>query len=327
MSDLKNIQEAIELLTKDESHRVIKLLQAPQYHPDVSRAVICVIIDSEATSSDSSTAVPIELGMLKIGFNPGDRDSIVAIDRLEMLNDPGVESTDGAQAAHGIPPEDLIGKKFDLPEIERFLKGVDFIIAHNAGYDRPVLSREIPIFNDMKWLCSMKEVPWSDLGISSRSLDYLIYKAGYFHKGHRALADCEALLAVLSHEFLGGEPPLFILDQGKNEKHWSFMCIGAPFDAKEIMKKRGYRWNPGDTPGDAPIKCWSTPELKNKQALLDELIWLSTNVYENPLSFVNAMPMTSDIRYSQNAKAKSYEKITKVEILKSINKMKLDLSD
>lgn len=326
------IQSAIELLEGSGQHRIIKALPKPIYQRDPNAPrppVVCVIVDSEATSSDPASAIPIELGMLKVGFDPADPASIVALDSLEMLNDPGIPSTEGAQAAHGIDPKELAGKSFDQERVAQFLQGVDYIIAHNASYDRPVLSRAMPVFNEMRWQCSMREVGWSGLGISSRALDYLIYKAGYFHEGHRALADCEALLAVLSHPFLGGLPPLNSMYEGLADRAWVLLCIGAPFDAKDVLKQRGYRWNPGDTAGDIPVKCWSTPEIVGKQALLDELSWLESAVYNKRAgAAVMAMPMTASIRYSTDSRQKSYASKSRSEVVlrTSIAKLTLELT-
>lgn len=324
MTTPEQIQSAIKLLEDVGQYRIIKALPKPAYQrdpnvrdPNASRPpVVCVIVDSEATSSDPASAIPIELGMLKVGFDPGDPASIVALDSLEMLNDPGIASTEGAQAAHGIAPEELVGKSFDQERVAQFLQGVDYVIAHNARYDRPVLSRAIPVFDEMRWQCSMKEVDWAGLGISSRALDYLIYKAGYFHAGHRALADCEALLAVLSHQFLEGISPLQSMHEGLADKAWILLCVGAPFETKDAMKQRGYRWNPGDTPGDVPVKCWSTPEIIGKPALLDELAWLESEGYKRRAgAAVMAIPMTAATRYSEGARLKAYTSSGKREVV------------
>lgn len=327
MSKNSEIEAAAKLLAASKEYRVIKAIMPPEYLGNETRDVVCVLADCEATSRDPLTAHPIELGMLKIGFNHNEPGSLIVMDCLEMLNDPGVPSEPGAEAVHGISQEELNGQKFDLQKINEFLSGVHYVIAHNAAYDRPVLSRAIPELAGFRWLCSMKDVDWASLGISSRALDYLIYKAGYFHEAHRALADCIALNAVLSHPFLDGIAPLFAMCEAGEDIAWTILCTGAPFDAKDIMKQRGYRWNPGDATGDIPIKCWMTPELIGKQAMLDEFLWLQANVYRNQESAtVVVIPMDSNIRYSERAKKSAYVAKSTVGIARAIAKLEAELA-
>lgn len=313
------IAQAVDLLERSNQFRVIKAVADPQYKPNEKRPVTCAIVDCEATSNVVATAIPIELGMMKVGFDPSDLSSIVSIDKLSMLNDPLIPSEPGALAVHGISDAELKGQRFDQARIASFLTGVDFIIAHNASYDRPVLSRSIPLFNDMQWMCSMKDVDWAGMGISSRALDYLLYRAGFFHEAHRALADCVALHAVVTHRYLDGIPPLFAMNESRNDMNWIILCDGAPFEAKDAMKSRGYRWNPGDVEGEIPTKCWTTPELTGKPALLNELEWLMAEVYKNrPTASLTAMPIDSLIRYSEGSRLKSFNKKTLIGLEASI---------
>lgn len=325
MINSSQLQAAVELLESTDQFRILKAINPPQYHPDRAFPVTCVIVDSEATSSDPATARAIELGMIKVGFDPLDPSRFTAIDSFSMLNDPGVPSVPGAQAVHGISDDELAGHKFDQDEISEFLNGVDFVIAHNSAYDRPVLSRDVPALASMPWMCSMKQIPWAELKVSSRALDYLVFRAGFFHLGHRALADCEALFAVLCHRFADGITPLQFLAEAREDQSWIILCEGAPFDAKDAMKDRGYRWNPGDRPGDIPVKCWSTPELDMDSKLLVELTWLFDEIYsKNEKVHLSFLPMNSSIRYSQDDRLVAFTKRQKLSLAGSVEQMKLD---
>lgn len=328
MSTEITIEQALQALASHPDYRVIQAVQSPNYErPDDQEGdlVTCVLIDCEATDKEASTAQAVELGMIKVAFSPTDPSRIFAIDKLSMLNEPSIPCMPEAEAVHGITADDLKGQRFDQKAIEEFLQGVDFCVAHNAAYDRPVLSRSVPALINQKWLCSMKEVNWSSLGITSRALDYLLYKAGNFHAGHRALADCEALFAVLSHPYLGGLPPLLVMEEAKNDTTWTLLCVGAPFDAKDIMKKRGYRWNPGEQQNDIPVKCWSTPELNGKERLLEELKWLSTEVYKRDNTNLIALPMNAKVRYAEDALRIAYDNRKNIVIGSAIEKLERDL--
>lgn len=325
MTKSTDIQAAVALLESSGQYRLIKALEPLKLHRDASRPVNCVIVDCEATSKDPATASAIEAGMLKVGFDPADPTSIVAIDSLSMLNDPGVPSEPGAEAVHGIKAEELIGQHFDQDAIAKFMEGVDFVLAHNAGYDRPVLSRSIPLLKQFPWACSLKEVDWASMGIGSRTLEHLLYKTGQFHEAHRALADCEALLAVVAHPYLDGLPPLLAINESRQDESWIILCTGAPFDAKDDLKARGCRWNPGDAAGDIPVKCWSTAEITGQQNLLTELEWLLTEVYKRPDASVTAIPMNATLRYAEQSRLTAFQKKSEFRLGAAIAKLRGDL--
>jgi len=48
-------------------------------------------------------------------------------------------------------------------------------------------------------------------------------------------------------------------------------ATGSPFETKDILKARGYRWS-------ADIKCWSKT-VNASEKLKEELLWLKHNVY------------------------------------------------
>jgi len=121
---------------------------------------------------------------------------------------------------------------------------------------------------------------------------------------------------------------LFALNESRKESSWIFLCLGAPFEAKDLMKQRGYRWNPGDTPGDIPAKCWSTPEIAGKQQLLDELNWLCAYVYGMDRSLdavLTAIPMDASTRYSEGARRKAYEMRKSMSLVRGIAKLQQEL--
>ena len=58
--------------------------------------------------------------------------------------------------------------------------------------------RRWPIFVSRNWACSCHQIPWRAEGHEGMRLGHLLADHGHFHNGHRAIDDCEALLAVLA---------------------------------------------------------------------------------------------------------------------------------
>jgi DNA polymerase-3 subunit epsilon len=102
------------------------------------------------------------------------------------------------------------------------------------------------------------------------------YKCGgYFINAHRALDDAEGVLGLLLGTFPVTETPIFKTLLEKSDEMTAKICaVGAPFDKKDILKQRGYRWNDGSVCG---CKGWWTSLPQHLEQ--DELAYLAKEIY------------------------------------------------
>ncbi len=112
-------------------------------------------------------------------------------------------------------------------------------------------------------------IDWNSLGFESRKLKYLLQDSGWFYEGHRASIDC---LAVAWLFYIEPESLVQLLHNARQTSA-IVRAIGAPFDAKDQLKERGYRWHNGDK-GQA--KHWW---LEVTSAKLDEEKLFLTQLY------------------------------------------------
>lgn len=104
-----------------------------------------------------------------------------------------------ALAVHGITRRMVRGLKLDYRRIRKMLRVADFVVAHNAGFDRRFVERLMPSFHNKSWLCSLNGIDWEARGFSSRCLEDLA--AAHEIENlctHRATGDVATLLALLS---------------------------------------------------------------------------------------------------------------------------------
>jgi DNA polymerase-3 subunit epsilon len=88
----------------------------------------------------------------------------------------------------------------------------DFVVAHNASFDREFVERLMPSFRRQTWLCSLYGIDWRAKGFTDRSLGQLAKAHGIeISQAHRALADVETLMALLSSTSRGRRSRLFQL--------------------------------------------------------------------------------------------------------------------
>jgi DNA polymerase-3 subunit epsilon len=183
-------------------------------------------------------------------------------------------------------------KGFDDTAVAQLLEGVSLVIAHNAKFDRPFLEARFPFFTKMPWACSIRDVGWRERGYSSSALEFLAYRTGFFYDGHRAEIDCRALLAVLARPLGNKAPALKALLDHAREKSFKLFALNSPFESKDVLKGRGYRWEPDG-------KVWA---LELDAINLDaELAYLKQQIYGGANAEVQLETQDARVRYSERS--------------------------
>lgn len=216
---------------------------------------LAVLVDTETTGLDQDKEEIIELGMVAVTYDDaGTIGDVVGI--FNALRQPGRPIPPEIVRLTGITAEMVAGKAISVAEVEAFIGPADLVIAHNARFDRPFCEAFAPGFKAKAWACSNAEIAWSERGFEGTKLGYLLGQSGYFHNGHRAVDDCHALLEVLSRP--SGEAntlpfaELLEASQGVRIRIWA---TNSPFEAKDRLKARGYRWADGS---NGSYKAWWT---------------------------------------------------------------------
>ena len=96
--------------------------------------------------------------------------------------------------------------------------------------------------------------------------------AGFFHQAHRAVDDCHALLEILSFELpTTGTSALAVLLERARKKTMRLWAEQSPFDLKDTLKRRGYRWCDGS---DGRPRSWYVD--LDESRLDEEIAYLKT---------------------------------------------------
>ena len=116
----------------------------------------------------------------------------------------------------------------------------------------------------------MAELDWLELGFDGRALSHLVAQCGWFYEGHRAENDILALIYLLAHAAPDGETILAKLMAASEKPSYRINAIDAPFEAKDILKAKTYRW-------DATLRFWW--RIVSEEELEGEQEWLRQDVY------------------------------------------------
>ncbi|MDX7951796.1 3'-5' exonuclease [Lichenihabitans sp. Uapishka_5] len=249
-------ESAAALLDAHDDYRVLRRLQpraavGPRQLQPGER--LTVIVDTETTGLDHKRHEVIELGMVAFVHDAEGRvlDIVGEFSGLQESSDPVPPEI---TRLTGITDAMLAGQRIDLEAVEAFIAEADLIIAHNAGFDRPFCERLARGFEPKPWACSVKEVPWAEFGFEGSKLGYLVGQSGWFHTGHRATDDCHALLEVLmaplTNHAGSALGQLLTRSDAARIRIWA---EGAPFELKDQLKVRGYRWSNGS---DGRPRSW-----------------------------------------------------------------------
>lgn len=295
-------------LAAHPDYRVLRRLQPRLEWPTTAGAqtLQLLVLDTETTGLDHGRDRIIELAMLRLAWNPvtGLPEGPVRV--FDQLEDPGFPIPEDAKRITGISDADVAGQRLDEALVAEFLQGVDWVIAHNAGFDRPFAERRIPAFAALNWGCSFADLDWKKFDESSAKLESLALSLGLFYDAHRAETDCHALLRVLlePRAQAGGANALSLLLQQAQAPSYRLQATGAPFDAKDALKARNYRWN-------AEQKVWGTT-VSGDEALAQECRWLRDEVYRSRTASVHVEDMDASVKYSHRSGHARWVKLTEL---------------
>jgi DNA polymerase-3 subunit epsilon len=265
-----------EALGRSTDYRVLRRLVprlpiAPSVGQDTKTAIL---LDTETTGLDTQRNEIIELGMVKFDYLPDGRVAGVR-DTFSAFNEPSEPIPAEVTALTGIADEMVAGHHIDEAAVAAFVDDAVIVIAHNSGFDRKFAERYWPIFERKAWGCSATEIEWRKHGFEGSRLGYLLNGAGFFHQAHRAVDDCHALLEILALELpTTGTPALAVLLEQARKKTMRVWAEQSPFDLKDALKRRGYRWSDGS---DGRPRSWYVDV--EESALAEEIVFLKAEIY------------------------------------------------
>jgi DNA polymerase-3 subunit epsilon len=222
-----------------------------------------VILDLETTGLDPEKDKIIEIGLLEFAVEGDEEPSVVR--SYGALCDPGVELTEEITRITGIKPSHVAGQSIDWAIVKSFLSRASIVIAHNAEFDRAFISRTEHLEGlNLHWGCSMRHIDWRKHRFQSLSLNYLAADHGFVNPfAHRAVFDTATTFRLV-------KPYLNELIIRSYEREYLLKAVNSPFETKDVLRQRGYRWDPDE-------RCWSRVVAESEMA--EERRFLEAEVY------------------------------------------------
>lgn len=292
--DDTGFEDAIDLLNNSDRH----ILKRKITFPDPSQINIskldeganysihrAVYIDTETTGFSSDDDELIQLCILPFIYAVEDNSKHALIigvyEPYIGFQEPTKELSQEIIDLTGITMDMLKDQTLDLHKIEELIDKSELIIAHNAAFDRPFTHQISMKFAEKKWACSIANVNWRDYGFESLKLSHLASDLGFYFEPHQADKDCLAGLAILAQVSTDGKSFFHELIKSADEDSFTIRAQHAPYEAKDLLKQRGYRWKDGS---DDTIKGWET--VVSIHDVEDERKWLTEHIYNGNPKFI-----------------------------------------
>jgi len=292
--DDNGYEDAIDSLRTSDRHLVIRKVAFPDprqiniaNHSGYENYTLHrgVYLDTETTGISHNDDEVIQICLLPFLYaKSSDLEHTLIIGVYEPyigFQEPSKPLTQEITDLTGITLDMLKDQSIAVDKIEKILEKSEFVVAHNAAFDRPFTHSISSKFSEKKWACSMSDIQWREFGFESLKLIHLAYDLGFFFEPHQADKDCLAGLAILAQVNRNGESYFQNMLNTAEKESITIRAQYAPFETKDILKNRGYVWKDGS---DGTIKGWE--KLIQVDMAEEEKKWLSKEIYDGNPKFV-----------------------------------------
>lgn len=163
-------------------------------------------IDTETTGICPLEDEITELAIRPFLYNKETLEIVRVLEAFDEFQEPSSmdKLTQEIQDLTGITPDMVRGMSINWATVNQICDSCDFLIAHNADFDKTMLTVSGKYESQTKWVCSFLEVDWFAHGLPNRkqeilgpSLCLIDESLAFDFVAHRAINDVDALLQLI----------------------------------------------------------------------------------------------------------------------------------
>ena len=265
LTKLINDNQTIELEKFDGSH----FTSLPTDYSNDHSTKIC-FLDLETTGLNTQDCKIIEFAAKLTAIDNTSGELLGIVDEYQSFNDPEEMIDPLITKITGIDNSTVEGHSIDWESVSHILNNADIVVAHNAQFDRAVMDRCLPLSQEQVWLCSMKDINWMERGLNARGQEILCIWHGFYYESHRAMYDVDALIHLVTYDVKGQNKASLELISNSVKPTYKIAAINSPYETKDILKLRNYRWN------SVKRYWWKNIFFEDLES---EKEWMADNIY------------------------------------------------
>jgi len=188
-------------------------------------------VDVETTGLNPNYDEIIELAASLFAYDSSTGNIIGIVDEYEGFQEPQISIQPDAQKVHGITMNMIKGKELDFERLLSILQKAEFLVAHNAVFDKGFITRLIPETSSKTWVCSCKDIDWKKEGLHRRKLSFLLEAHNIIpSQSHRAMADVHNTILLLTQRSKNSHPYFYqiVLKMSNMDNHRNTLIDQKP---------------------------------------------------------------------------------------------------
>lgn len=171
-----------------------------QLRPPKGDERIFIIMDIEPSHITPEKGSLIALSMLKAKYSPSAKRVVSIIDSFIAYDEPEEPFDECITEITGITESDLKNQHIDADIIKSWLSGSDFILCHNAEFDRAFFEKRFSNECHHHWVCTLRDLDWSGVPPRRRALTELAERFAWPYEFRGPHSYCVAIAWFLHSE-------------------------------------------------------------------------------------------------------------------------------
>lgn len=201
---------AVELLLTDAPVSAPGRLPAPEVNAKSRSFGLAACIDIETTGLSAHKDALTEIAVALFRYDEDSAEILGIVDLYASVEQPAVPIPPGIARKTSITGELTQGRAIDWDCVRRLIEQAEFLVAHNAEFERRFLSRIPRLVDGKRLLCTQRLPRWYSGGErASLRLENLTAQNGVAHIAHRAFGDVIATVQLLGRKSKATGEPYF----------------------------------------------------------------------------------------------------------------------
>ena len=255
----KDKLEKVEISKMDDS-----VLVSSREKKDSDFGVIFCNIITTSINPDQGEVLRINLKPCYVGNEDGQLSRVRKPVSFFSVKDSNLSEEEKSFVDFDL--EEKIGSSIDWKLVKSLFEKADLVVAHNASFVRPWVDKYIGN-NEVTWGCTLEHLNWTSKGFPSKNLESLSVFSGYYYDFSNSIESLDAVVNCLHVNSSFRE-----LTEKSFSPDLQVFAANAPFESKDLLKDRKYRWNPD-------FSCWWIPVEDQQKANLEKA-WIEENIPE-----------------------------------------------